>query len=104
MADNDYNTNTVRLVLNNYEGTYRATQAIVETATSWDEDDQTWSDTKQAESDLAEFTRAIDPGLDGFSDLAKVNYDLVNWTELVEDVLEDLNEQEDRDRRAGLDS
>lgn len=97
----DANTNTVRIILNNYEPLYRAFQKTVSVAW-WDEDDNTWNDVGKAADEVKALALALDGHADGLSDLLKVDYATVNWNGIIEDELEEINLQEDRERRAGL--
>lgn len=95
-------TQTVRIILNNYEPLYRAFQQVVNQSW-WDEDDNTWNDIDKSVKDVRALTQALDAHAPGLTDLLKVDYDDVDWNEIIEEELEERNIQEDRDRRAGLD-
>lgn len=96
-------TQTVRLILNNYEHLYRAFQHAVGLAW-WDDEDSTWNDVDKAAKDVEQLARSLDATAPGMSDLLKIDYDNVDWHELIHDELEEANLQEGRARTAGLDS
>lgn len=102
MTENRH-TNTVRIILHNYEPIYRAFQQTVRRAW-WDDDDNTWNDIDKAAAELKQLTTALDAHADGMSDLLKVDYAQVDWAELVTDELEEINLSEDRPQLAGLPS
>lgn len=93
--------NSIALVINNYEPTYREFQRIVGIAW-WDDDDNTWNDLDTAAKALRGLVSELDPDEDGFSDLKGIDYSSVDWESIITEELEELNIQEGRGRTAGL--
>ena len=91
---------TVQLAVMNTEWTYRAVMKIIGTAW-WDDDDQTWNDLDKAARQYRELGESL-PRAGDFIDLAGLDYDAVDWAELVRDELAEVNIQEGRDSLAGL--
>lgn len=95
-------TETVRLVVMNTYETYQEVVRIVTCITWWDDDDNTWNDIDKAAREYRAMVEGLDPGADGFTDLQGVDYDDVDFAQLIRDELYDANLQEGRDGLAGL--
>lgn len=100
-SKNHGDTEAVRLVVMNDYGTYKEAMRIVGQCW-WDEEDGTWNDIEDAAEDLCAMVSCINRDADGFTDLQGVDYDQVDWQQLIRDELHELNLQEGRDGKAGL--
>lgn len=95
-------TSYVRLVVMNTEPTYREVMRIVNRVAWWDDDDNTWNDVDKAARAYREMVEGLDPAADGFTDLQGIDYDNVDFVELIRDELYQVNLDEGREGDAGL--
>lgn len=101
-VDNKGLNDTVSLVVNNYEGPYKAVQAIIDRVTWWDDDDATWNDVPRAARDYRAVVESLDPNEDGLRDLQGIDLDDVDFEELIREELRQRNRDAGRDYEAGL--
>jgi hypothetical protein len=95
-------TAAVSLVVNNTYETYKATQHIIDRTTWWDDSDSTWNDIDKAAQQYREIVESIDRHADGMTDLVGIDYDAVDFAQLIRDELVERNLQDGRDGLAGL--
>lgn len=95
-------TQAVRLVVMNTYDTYKALMPIISRVTWWDDDDSTWNDIDKAAKDYRAMVEMIPRNADGMTDLIGVDYDRVDWFQLIRDELYEVNLKEGRKGDAGL--
>ena len=98
-------TNAVQMNLNNDQGLYSAYMGIIDNATWWDEDDNTWNDVDKAAAELKEFVtevRANTPPGGQVGEIHDADLDSVDWEEIVTDVLTEENLAEGRNAEDGF--
>lgn len=101
-SNNHGDTEAVRLVMMNDYGTYKAVMDIVNRVPWWDDEDSTWNDIGKAAREYRGLMDEIDRNADGFTDLLGVDYDSVDFRELIANELVEINLQEKRSATAGL--
>lgn len=101
-SNNHGDTEAVRLVMMNDYGAYQAVMYIVNHTPWWDDDDDTWNDIGKAAREYRALMDDIDRNADGFTDLIGVDYDGVDFAQLIKDELYEINLQENRAGKAGL--
>ena len=99
MAHGD--TAAVQLVVMNTYDTYKAVCRIISTAW-WDDSDSTWNDIDHAAREYRAMVESLDPSADGFTDLQGIDFDNVDFVQLVGDELYEVNLQDGREGKAGL--
>lgn len=95
-------TAAVRLVVMNVYEPYKELMRIIERVTWWDDEDGTWNDIAKAAREYRALVETLDPNADGFSDLRGIDYDDVDFEQLIRDELYEVNLQDGRDGSAGF--
>lgn len=95
-------TATVDLVVSNTYEPYKAVQSIIDRVTWWDDDDNTWNDVDKAAGEYRAVVESINRHADGMTDLIGVDYDEVDFEQLIRNELVERNLIEGRDGEAGL--
>ncbi|AAN01746.1 hypothetical protein P755_gp125 [Mycobacterium phage Quink] len=95
-------TATVSLVVNNTYETYKAVQYVIDRVTWWDDDDDTWNDIDKAAAEYRAIVESINRRADGMQDLIGIDYNEVDFHQLVRDELAERNVIEGRNGEAGL--
>src|SRR5690606_20190470 len=95
-------TATVDLVVSNTYETYKAVQHIIDRTAWWDDDDSTWNDIDKAATEYRAMVGAIDRHADGMTDLVGIDYNEVDFQQLIRNELIERNLMDGRDGEAGL--